>query len=36
MMLTWCRVFYLFFPLFAEHSAALPAAQLMQSYIKNI
>jgi len=30
-----CTVFSLFVPLFAEHSTALPTAQLKQSYIKN-
>jgi hypothetical protein len=34
-MLTLRAVLYLFVPLFTEHSTALPAAQLMQSYIKN-
>jgi len=34
-MLIWCPVFYLFVPLFTDHSTALPAAQLMQRYIKN-
>jgi len=33
-MLTQCTVFYLFVPLFTEHLTALPAAQVMQSYIK--
>lgn len=33
-MLIWCTVFYLYFPLFTEHSTALPAAQVMQGYIK--